>query len=118
MGEMPLTHQRHQGAGQAAVEGPRRERRHAGRLDAAVERFVVGGEPLVVRPVARLVDIQDGHDQAGPLVVAADAAGRLDVLGAGLRAGRRPPSSPSRMMSRPTEIMLVAMATSTWSFSQ
>ena len=40
---------------------------------------------LVVRPVAGLVDVEQRHHQARPLGVAADAAGRLDVLGAGLR---------------------------------
>ena len=55
-------------AGQAAVERPRRERRHAGRLDAAVERLVVGREPLVVRAVARPVDVEQRDDQARPVV--------------------------------------------------
>jgi hypothetical protein len=56
----------------------------AGGLDGAVEALVPGGEALEVRAVARAVDVEEGDDQAGALVVAADAAGRLDVLGGGL----------------------------------
>ena len=73
-----------QRAGQPAVEGPGRERRDARRLDGAVERLVEDLEPLEVRAVARPVDVEQRHDQAGPVGVAADAARRLDVLGAGL----------------------------------
>ena len=46
---------------------------------------MVGGEALVVRPVARLMNVEDGDGQAGLFVIAADAAGGLDILGAGLR---------------------------------
>ena len=38
-------------------------------------------EALVVRAVARLVDVEQRDDEPGSLVVAADAARRLDVLG-------------------------------------
>ena len=41
-------------------------------------------EPLEMRSVARPVDVEQRDDQAGPVGVASDAAGRLDVLGAGL----------------------------------
>ena len=50
-------------------------------LDGAVEGLVVVPEALVVGAVARLVDVEQRHDEPGPLVVAADAARRLDVLG-------------------------------------
>ena len=50
-------------------------------------------EPLVVRAVARLVDVQERHDQARASSVAADAAGGLDVLGARSSAARAPPSA-------------------------
>ncbi len=85
--------QRDQRPGQSAVQRPRRERGHARRLDAAVERLVVEREPLVVRSVARPVDVEQRHDQAGLRRVAADAAGRLDVLGASSSAGRARPSA-------------------------
>ena len=64
-----------------------RERRHAGRLDPAVEGLVVGDEALVVRAIPRLVDVEQRHDEARALVVAAHAARRLDVLGASSSAG-------------------------------
>ena len=38
-------------------------------------------EALVVGAVARLVDVEERHDEPRPLVVAADAARGLDVLG-------------------------------------
>ena len=71
--------------GEAAVERARRERRDARDLDGAVEGLVVVAEALVVRAVARLVDVEERHHQARALVVAADAARRLDVLGVRLR---------------------------------
>jgi hypothetical protein len=45
---------------------------------------VPGGEALVVGAVAGAVDVEEGDDEARALLVAADAAGRLDVLGGGL----------------------------------
>ena len=41
-------------------------------------------ELLEVGAVARLVEIEDGQDESGAVMVAADAAGRLDVLGSAL----------------------------------
>ena len=82
-------------AGQPAVQRPRRERRHARRLHAAVERRVVGLEPLVVRAVARAVDVEQRDHQARALGSRPDAARRLDVLGAGLRLARARPSGPA-----------------------
>ena len=67
-----------------AVEGPGREWGDARRLDGAVERLMEDLEPLEVRAVARPVDVEQRDDQAGPVRVASDAAGCLDVLGAGL----------------------------------
>ena len=93
--QMSLPRQSHQRACQAPVHGPRREGRDARGLHAAVERLVVGREPLVVRAVPRLVDVQDRHHQARPIRVAAHAAGGLDVLGAGLRLPRTRPSAPA-----------------------
>jgi hypothetical protein len=63
----------------------RRKRRDARRLDRAVEAQVERPELLVMRPVARLVDIEQGHHEAGLLRLAPDARGRLNVLGGGLR---------------------------------
>ena len=105
--------QAHERPGQAAVERARRERRHARRLDRAVERLVVVAEALVVRAVARPVDVEQRDDQAR-------AARRRGRRGSWPGCTRRCvfgwPSTtirPSRVMSRPTEIMLVASATST-----
>ncbi len=80
-----MTRQPHERPGEAPVERARRERRDARHLDGAVERLVVVAEALVVRAVARLVDVEERDDEPGPLVVAADAARRLDVLGVRLR---------------------------------
>ena len=108
--------QRDQGAGQPAVEGPRRERRDARRLDAAVERLVEDREPLVVRAVAgrwtfRSVTTRPGRSASRPTRLVAWMYSAL-VFG-----WPRTTIRPSRVMSRPTEIMFVAMATSTRSFS-
>ena len=70
-----------QGTSKAAIKGACREGRDAGGLHCAVEGLVVVAEALVVRTVARLVDVEQGDDQPWPLVVAPDAAGGLDVLG-------------------------------------
>ena len=75
---------RHDDGSQRTVERARRPRRDAGGLDGAVERAVKLAEALVVGPVARLVEVQDGDDEAAAVVIAADAAGRLDVFGGGL----------------------------------
>ena len=56
----------HQRPGEAAVERARRERRDARHLDRAVEGLVVVPEALVVRAVARLVDVEERHDEPGP----------------------------------------------------
>ena len=105
-----------QGAGKPAVERPGRERRDARRLDGAVERLVEDLEPLEVRTVARPVDVEKRDDQARPfgsrptrLVAWMYSAQVLGWPSTTIR--------PSRVMSRPTEIMLVAIATSTRSFS-
>ncbi len=42
-------------------------------------------EPLIVGAVAGLVDVEQRHDQAGAVGVTANAAGGLDVFGAGFR---------------------------------
>ena len=81
---MALARQGNQGPGKPAIEGAGRKRRDTGRFDAAIERFVVSREPFVMGSVAWLVDVQDRDDQAGPFMVTANTAGRLDVLGAGL----------------------------------
>jgi hypothetical protein len=70
--------------GEAAIAGAAREGGDAGGLDGAVEGVVPGGEALVVGAVAGAVDVEEGDDEARALLVAADAAGRLDVLGGGL----------------------------------
>ena len=129
--------QGHQRVGEPAVEGAGRERRDAGRLHRAAEGLVVVAERLVVRSVARLVDLEQRDDQPGTVVRASDAARGEDVLGVHLRlperqhqsqardvefqvVGRQPTAggpntsiSSRRGMSRPTEIMLVAGAQST-----
>jgi hypothetical protein len=61
------------------------ERRHARHLDGPVERRVIRLKALEVRAVARAVNVQQRDHEPRPLVVAADAARGLDVLGSGLR---------------------------------
>ena len=114
---MALPYQRDQRASQPTVKCPGRERGHARGLHAAVERLVVGGEALVMRPVARLVDVQDGHDQAR-LFVSRPTRLVAWIYSALVLGWPKTTIRPSRVMSRPTEIMLVAIATSTRSFSE
>ena len=115
---MPLPGQGDQRARQAAIQRPRRERRDARRLDAAVERLVIGRESLVVRAVARLVDVQDRH-APGPAAPWSRPTRLVAWMYSALVFGcPKTTIRPSRVMSRPTEIMFVAMATSTRSFSQ
>ncbi len=66
--------------GEAAIAGAAGEGGDAGGLDGAVEGVVPGGEALVVGAIAGAVDVEEGDDEARALLVAADAAGRLDVL--------------------------------------
>ena len=69
-------------------------------------------EPLVVRAVARPVDVEDRDDQAGLVGLASDrdvAWMYSEVILGWAKTAIR----PSRGMSRPTEIMFVASATST-----
>ena len=80
-----MTRQRYERPGEAAVERARREWRDARHLDGAVEGLVVVPEAFVVGTVARLVDVEERHDKPRPLVVSADAARGLDVLGVRLR---------------------------------
>lgn len=70
--------------GQGAIQGARGKGGDAGGFDAAVEGLVIGGEAFVVRAVARAMDVEQGHHQAGAVRVATDAAAGLDVFGAGL----------------------------------
>ena len=55
---MALARQRHQCAGQPAIERTRRERRYAGRLHTAVKGLVVSRESFVVGAVTRFVDVK------------------------------------------------------------
>lgn len=73
-------HHRHQ----PPVDGSRRERRDTRCLDPPVEALVEGHEVLEVASIPGFVDVQQGHHQAGALLVTTDTAGGLDVLGGGL----------------------------------
>src|SRR5262249_169095 len=79
------TSESHERAREAAVQRTRGKWSYAGCLDAAIERLVIKGEAFVMRAVARLMDVQQRHDQAGPLVVGAHGACRLNVLGRSFR---------------------------------
>ena len=81
---MPMPRQRDHRAGKPTVQRARRERRHAARFDTAIERVVVEAEPLVVRAIARAVDVQQGHHEPRLVALATDTARGLDVLGARL----------------------------------
>src|SRR5436309_1185562 len=81
---MSLTCQPHYGRCQALVEGPRRERRNACGLNAAIKRLVVSCEAFVMRSVTRFVNIEDCRHQTGPVGVATDSAGGLNIFGARL----------------------------------
>jgi len=71
------------------------------------KRFlVIVAESLEVGPIPWFMNIEDSNDQSGTLRVASNAARRLDILGTRFLADRIHTISPSRMMSRPTEIML------------
>ncbi len=99
-------------ANKRPIERPRRERRDARRLDVAVERLVEEAEALVVRAVARAVDVEDRDDQAR-LVRAATHALVAWMYSEVVFGWPNTAIRPSRGMSRPTEIMFVASATST-----
>jgi hypothetical protein len=73
---------------------------------------VVEAEPLEVRTVARTVHVEQRHHEPRLVAIAADTTRRLDVLGARLRLPEHHHQAEAGM-SRPTEIMLVASATST-----
>jgi len=62
------------------------------------------------------MNVEERHHETGANGIAADAAGRLNVFS---RHFRLPSTTikPSRVMSSPTEIMLVARAISTRSSS-
>ena len=49
------------------------------------ELSVIGAEVFVVGAVARLVQVEQSHDQAGLVEIAANAARGLDILGGSLR---------------------------------
>ena len=76
----PVASQGHHHAGQPAVDRARRERRDARRFDGPVER---GREPLVMRPIARAMDVEERDDEARTRLVPADAARGLNVLRGG-----------------------------------
>ena len=78
-----LADQSDQHTGQAPVDRPVGERGHRQRLDVPVEGGVEVLEGLVVRQVARPGPVEHREDQARR--APPDAAGRLDVLGGGLR---------------------------------
>ncbi len=69
-------------------------------------------EALVVGAVPWLVNVEQRHDEPRRAIVAADSARRLNVLGRGLWLTETT-INPSRRVSRPTEIILVAIAQST-----
>ena len=66
--------------GQGAIQRPCRPWRDARRFDGAIEGAVELAELLEVHPVARLVQVQHREHEAGPGMVAADPAGRLDIF--------------------------------------
>ena len=86
---LEVSRQSHEGAGKAAVEGAGQERRDAARLDRAVEGLVIVTEPLVVRTVARLVDVEQRH-HVPPSAPAALAAVRPATTDRGTGRSTRP----------------------------
>src|SRR5690606_3629385 len=82
---LTMPRQTHERAREAPIERARRKRRHAADLDRAVEGLVVVTEALVMRTVARLVNVEERHNEARPRIVSTHATRRLDVLGVRLR---------------------------------
>lgn len=80
-----MSQRRDQCCGQSAVERPRCERRHARCFNRPIEAHMEPTELFVVRAIARLVDVQQRHDEAMLQRLAPDARRRLDVLRSGLR---------------------------------
>ena len=80
-----MPRQTHHRTGQTSIQCARGKWRHAGDFHAAVERLVIDLEAFIVGAVARLVDVVDRDHQARAVLVAAHAAGGLDVLRAGFR---------------------------------
>src|SRR5262249_19134241 len=70
---LAMTAQRNERSDECTIESTRRKRCHAGRLDRPIERCVIRREPLVVRPISWLVDVEKRHDQRRTLHVAPDA---------------------------------------------
>ena len=75
-------------------------------------------ELLEMGAVARLVQIENDNHEARTIVITTDTTSRLDVFRRRFWLALDPTINPSRKMSRPTEIMLVARATSTGSGSR
>ena len=69
---------------QSPVHGPRRPGRHAGRFDCAIEAFVEVPKSLVVQPVARFMDVEQGQNETGFVRLSADPACCLDIFRCGL----------------------------------
>ena len=80
--------QRRRDREQGPVERPGGKGRHAGGLHVAVERLVEEPEPLVVRAVARAIDVEDRDDQTRLVRATSHPRGRLDVFGRHLRLGK------------------------------
>src|SRR5262245_42572481 len=75
-----MTSETHKDAGETAIEGARREWRHTGDFNGTVKSLVVVPEAFVMRAVARLVNIQQRDNQAGPRIVTTYAACGLNVF--------------------------------------
>src|ERR1019366_3199952 len=69
---------------QTLVQCPWRERRHTRSLHAPVERLVVRSKAFEMRPVPRLVNVENRHHQPRSVSISPYAACRLDVFCAGL----------------------------------
>ena len=78
-----MPRERHDGGSQSAINRTRGPRRHAGCLDGAVEGGVELAESFIMKPVARLVNVEESEDEAWFLGETADTAGCLDIFGGG-----------------------------------
>lgn len=80
-----MASERHNTGSQGTVNGACGPRRHTRRFNRAIERCVKLAEAFIVKPVARLVDVEQRKDQARLVGDTTDAACSLDILGCGLR---------------------------------
>src|SRR5262249_15428206 len=80
---LKMTRERHDSGSQGAINRPCRPRCHARCLDGAIERGVELTKSFIVKPVARLVDIEKRKDETWFLGKTADATRCLNIFGGG-----------------------------------